>query len=113
MPISVQTRTIGADVTVLSIVGRMHLGTQLQDLEETVKKLVAGGCRKLVLDLSQVEYVDSAAIGMLMMANGSIQEAGGKMHIAGANERVLTTMRIAHADQVLSMVADVEAAGTF
>ncbi|MBI4902496.1 MAG: STAS domain-containing protein [Acidobacteria bacterium] len=110
MPITVQSRTAGSDVTVLAIKGRMHLGTQLQDLEENVRKQVASGCRKLVLDLSEVEYVDSAALGMLMMGYGTMQEAGGKLHIAGTSERVLGTMRIAHADKVLPLFPDADQA---
>ena len=114
MPITVQSQSVEPDITVLSVKGRMHLGTQLQDLEETVRKQIAGGCRKLVLDLSGVEYVDSAALGMLMMSYGSMREVGGKFHIAGANERVMGTMRIAHADKVLTLFSDAsEASSSF
>lgn len=110
MPITVESRSLESNVTLVAIKGRMHLGTQLQDLEEAVRKQISGGCRKLALDLSGVEYIDSAALGMLMMCFGTMQEAGGKLHVAGAGERVLGTMRIAHADRVLPLFASTDEA---
>ncbi|MBI3208275.1 MAG: STAS domain-containing protein [Candidatus Solibacter usitatus] len=103
MPITIQTRSIDPDISVLTLAGRMHLGTQLQDLEDSVRKQIAAGARKLILDIAGVDYLDSAALGMLLMCSGVMEETGGKMALAGASAKVLQVMKVSHADKVLTL----------
>jgi anti-anti-sigma factor len=55
-----------------------------------VQKLVAGGARKLVIDLQSVTYVDSASIGCLMDIYRLMQEKSGAVKLAGVQPRVET-----------------------
>jgi anti-anti-sigma factor len=50
--------------------------------------MVRQGLRKLVLDLSGVDFIDSAGIGVLAVCFGSMEKKGGKVAIAGATGRV-------------------------
>ena len=55
-----------------------------------VSEVVEGGSRNLVLDLSQVQYVDSASIGCLMDIYRTVNDASGTVKLVGLQERVET-----------------------
>lgn len=52
--------------------------------------LLESGTKKLVIDLSQVNYLDSASIGCLMDIYRSANEASGSVKLVGLHERVET-----------------------
>ena len=72
------------DLTVVELTGHLNLGNELMTVENAVKRVIDEGARKLVIDVTKLEYIDSAGIGMLVACNGQIERAGGKMRVAGA-----------------------------
>ncbi|MBL8221189.1 MAG: STAS domain-containing protein [Bryobacterales bacterium] len=105
-----QIQTIEPDITVLPIKGRLNLGTNLTFLEIEIKKLINGGAKKLILDLSELTYIDSAGIGMLMNMWGQSNQAGGKLVVAGAQGTVAESFSIVHLDRVIPLHPDVNSA---
>lgn len=53
-------------VSVIAAQGRLTLGGETQQLREAVKKVLAGGQRRLVLDLGKLDYIDSSGLGTLV-----------------------------------------------
>ncbi len=49
------------------------------DLRLMLKEQIDQGCRELVLDLRQVEMIDSTGIGLLIAAHNSLNKSGGKL----------------------------------
>ncbi len=70
-------------VTVLSLSGRVTLGDESSQLRNTIKQLLAQGKKRLVLDLADVSYVDSAGLGTLVAAYTSARNEGGDVRLAG------------------------------
>jgi anti-sigma B factor antagonist len=79
-----QTRAVDPDITVVELSGRLNLGNTLQSIESALHKLIADGARKLVIDLAQLTYIDSAGMGMLIGCNGRIEQAGGSLRTDSA-----------------------------
>ena len=86
------------------------MGNQLQGLEWAVDEAIRGGQKRIVLDLSQVGYVDSAAVGVLVGCSGVAKNAGGDLRIAGVTDRVKTILKLTRVDAVLHLDATTEAA---
>jgi anti-anti-sigma factor len=63
-----------------------------------------------VLDLSGVDFIDSAGIGVLAVWLGSVERNGGKVAIAGATGRVKASLELTHLDRVAAMYLDVASA---
>jgi anti-sigma B factor antagonist len=103
-------RQVEPDLTVVELTGHLNLGNELMTVENAVKRLIEGGARKLVIDVTKLEYIDSAGIGMLVACNGQIERAGGKMRVAGAQGTVARAFEIVHLDRITSLDADVDAA---
>ncbi len=60
-------------VTVLALSGRIVLGPESSALREKVKNLIAEGKKKIVLNMTDVTYIDSAGLGMLVAAHVSAE----------------------------------------
>ena len=95
------------DVTVVVMKGRLRLGNSLGYAENTINRLIEAGTRKLVIDLSGVESIDSSGLGMLIYCGGRMEQTGGCVRIAGAVESVARVFEISHAARVLQMDPDV------
>ena len=94
------------DVTGISCSGRFTLGNRLSEMEGLMNSLFEDGVRKLVLDLTHVEFVDSAGLGLIMRASGEIEQLGGKLRISGANEQVRRLFHITHTGTILALDPD-------
>jgi anti-sigma B factor antagonist len=103
-------RTIEPDITVYTISGSIHLGNRLMSLETAIKRLIAEGTRKLVIDLAGLHHIDSAGIGMLMISNAEMEKNGGQLRIAGASGLVAKSFAIVHLQRIVVIEADVESA---
>ena len=79
-------------------------------LEAAVKRVIQDGARKLVIDVTKLEYIDSAGIGMLVGCNGQMDRAGGKMRVAGAQGTVAKAFEVVHMDRIMALDADVDSA---
>jgi anti-anti-sigma factor len=67
----------------------------------------------MIIDLTQVPYIDSAGIGVLMGAHASREQAGRKLALAGVNQRVQQALEITKVFQFFSVypsVAEAESA---
>ena len=103
-------RQVEPDVTVVELTGHLNLGNELMTVEAAVKRLIEEGARKLVIDVTKLDYIDSAGIGMLVGCNGQMDRAGGKMRVAGAQGTVAKAFEVVHMDRIMSLDADVDAA---
>lgn len=63
-----------------------------------------------ILDLSGVEYMDSAGMGAIINYYVSAQRRGNKLIAAGANYRVVELFKLTHVDSLIPMTANVEEA---
>src|SRR5262249_3110691 len=104
------TRTIDPDITLVEISGRLGFGSELVALGGAVKRLIEDGARKLILDLTGLDHIDSAGMGMLMACSGMMEQNGGQLLVAGARGMVAKAFYIVHMDRIVKMNADVESA---
>jgi anti-sigma B factor antagonist len=103
-------RKVEPDLTVVELTGHLNLGNELMSVENAVKRAIDEGARKLVIDVTRLDYIDSAGIGMLVACNGQIERAGGKMRVAGAQGTVAKAFEIVHMDRITSLDGDIDSA---
>lgn len=107
--VETKTQQIG-DVTVVEMSGRLHLGTSLSYAENTINRLIDGGTRKLVIDLSHLDHMDSSGLGMLIFCSGRMDQSGGRLRVAGALPAVVRVFEISHANRVMQFDSDLASA---
>src|SRR5579871_5849001 len=57
-----KTRQADPDITIFEIAGRLNLGNSLMAVENTIRRLIEDGTRKLVIDLASLTAIDSSGI---------------------------------------------------
>jgi anti-anti-sigma factor len=87
------------NASVLKISGPMLL-SNLFDFQPAVR---AENAPLIVLDLSDVPYMDSAALGTLVHVEVSSKHRGRKLVLAGVNERVATLLQVTNVDKVFKI----------
>jgi len=97
------TRQVG-DVTVLDISGRITLGEGNVMLREIVRELVDQGSRKIVLNLREVQYVDSSGLGELVKTHTTVRNRSGQLRLANLNKRIHDLLQMTR----LAAVFDIE-----
>ena len=81
-------------VTVLDVEGKILLGEGDEVLRHTVRSLIAGGTRKLLLNLADVPYVDSAGLGELVRCHTRMVQAGGSVKLLNLTSRMQDLLSI-------------------
>jgi anti-sigma B factor antagonist len=74
-------------VTVLVLAGRVTLGEGSNLLRARLKDLLSQGKTRLVLDLAEVGYIDSAGLGTLVAGFTSAQNQGANLKLANLTKR--------------------------
>lgn len=106
----IKTRLIEPATTVVEIAGRLNLGNSLSYVETAIKKLIADGSRKIVVDIAGLTFIDSAGVGMLISCAGDMDQAGGVFRIAGATGPVAKVFDVVHMNRIADLDPDVETA---
>jgi anti-sigma B factor antagonist len=91
--------------------GRFALGRESQRVETIVDELVKAGRTRAILDLTGVNYVDSAGIGLIALASGRLKEAGGKLVAVAAEGRVLEMLKMTQVNRIVEVFPTMQEAG--
>lgn len=93
-------------VIVVDTSGRVTLGEGSSTLRTTIRALVAGGSRQIVLNMAEVTYMDSSGLGELLAAHTSVSTAGGELKLLNLSKRVRDILEITRLDTVFEIFED-------
>jgi anti-sigma B factor antagonist len=105
MPVSTSIGRHDDGCAVVTLTGPITLGSSLSLAESQVRSLINGGARRVVLDLSRVDYIDSAGLGMLIYVYGSLCSKGGALRLCGVAPRVMALLSLTRTDTLLGIDA--------
>ena len=110
MFLQIETRRIEPGITVLELTGKIALGRESQRIETLVHDLLRQNEKKIILDITRVDHLDSTGIGILAYCYGTVNRSGGDLRIAGAAGKVLHLLQITRLDGVLPLCSTLQAA---
>jgi anti-sigma B factor antagonist len=84
---TITTREV-SHVTIVDISGRITLGDETGLLRDTVRQLIAAGKKKIVLNLAQVDYIDSSGVGELVGSFTTVRNSGGELKLLNLTKKV-------------------------
>jgi anti-sigma B factor antagonist len=91
--VKLTTRQVG-DVTVIDAAGRITLGEGASTLRDAIKEAVNAGNKKILLNLGEVNYIDSSGIGELVSAYTTVTNQGGHLKLLALNKRIQDLLQI-------------------
>ena len=89
----IEERAVG-DVVVLDLKGRVTLGDGDELLKDKVNSLVNRGFKKIVLNLAEVPYVDSAGLGEIVRTYTTVSRQGGSLKLLNLTKRITDLLSI-------------------
>jgi anti-sigma B factor antagonist len=97
-------------VEVVKVNGRVELGEGSAAIREVVRDLLARGRKKIVLDLADVDYIDSAGLGALVSAFTSVRNEGGDLKLVYLTKKVQDLLQMTKLYTVFDIYDDEVAA---
>ena len=93
MKMTASTRQVGG-VTVVDISGRIELGEESAAVRDLVSKLLSNGHKQILLNLGDVNYIDSSGLGALVSSFTSARKQGGELKLLNLTDRVTDLMQM-------------------
>ena len=89
----IDERKVG-DVVVLDVQGRVMLGEGDEILKDKVNSLLNQSHKKIVLNLAEVPYIDSAGLGEIVRTFTTVSRQGGSLKLLNLTKRITDLLAI-------------------
>ncbi|MBP1595032.1 MAG: anti-anti-sigma factor [Acidobacteria bacterium] len=89
----IDTRSVG-DISVLDCSGKITLGEGTMAIRNTVREVLKNGGKKIVLNLADVNYIDSSGIGELVSSYTTVTNQGGHLKLLNLTKKIQELLAI-------------------
>jgi anti-sigma B factor antagonist len=90
---NITERQVG-DITVLDLEGKILLGEGDIQLKQYVSDLITRGVRRVLLNCSEVPYMDSSGLGEVVRCYTAVKRAGGELKLVNLTKRLIDLLTI-------------------
>ncbi len=105
----IQMRIIG-DVRILDCSGQIRLGEGTMAVRNAVRDALDSGTKKIILNLEEVNYIDSSGVGELMRTYTSVLNQGGQLKLLHLTKRIRELLAITKLLTIFDVFDDERAA---
>jgi len=105
----IDVRTIG-DAKILDCSGKITLGEGTISIRTTVRDLLESGSKKIILNLAEITYIDSAGIGELVSTYTTVLNNGGRLKLLNLTNKIQQLLAITKLLTVFETFENEEAA---
>jgi anti-sigma B factor antagonist len=91
-------------VTVLALKGRITVG-EVTPVREKITQLLAEGRNKIVLDLANVDYIDSTGLGNLVISYTQVKKTDGALKLVNLNKRNVELLALTRLHTIFEVFA--------
>lgn len=103
MILKIEQTSISPDIDVFVMSGRLTMGSDSQQVEWNLAKLLKEHHKKVIFDLSNVNFLDSSGIGILVMCHAKLKKTGGALRIAGAQGMVRQIIEMTNVNKLVEL----------
>ena len=98
------------DVAVLHLQGKIMGGPDATSLHEKLHELIEEGQLKVVVDLTDVDWMNSSGLGILIGGLSALRKSGGDLKLASVTEKIDEVLHITKLDRVFDVYGDIDSA---
>lgn len=109
VPLKIEENTLER-ISILALQGRIVLGDGTDQLRDKVHELIDAGRNRLIVILSDVDYVDSSGLAVLISCMRTAQRKGGDLKLVHPSRRVKDILHITRLNTVLEAFDTLELA---
>jgi anti-sigma B factor antagonist len=81
-------------VTILDLKGKITLGEGDEALREKINQLISGNKKRILLNLAEVPYIDSAGLGEVVRTYTTVSRQGGQLKLVNLTKRIVDLLTI-------------------
>ena len=96
--------------SILKVISKKMLGYEANDFHEAIENAIDNNKMKIVVDLSNVQFISSWGIGILMYGYTTTTNGGGEFRLAAVSEKIIEMLKKTKLDSVFEKFATVEEA---
>lgn len=93
-------------IKILDLQGRLTVGPAATQARDAVNRLCTAGSSRIVLNLADVDYIDSTGLGTLVICFTTLQKAGGGLKLLNLNKRNLELLLLTKLSTVFQLFND-------
>jgi len=112
MPLTKHKLNVFGEVVVLHLRGKLMGGPESSEVTDELKAQITAGKRKFVIDLGEVEWMNSSGLGLLIGGLTSIRNVGGSLYLARVTGKIESLLVITKLSTVFDSTSTVEEALT-
>ena len=101
MSLQVEKSQPSPELAILTLSGKLTMGPESRQLDQTITGLIKDGVKHVVVDLSHLEGIDSTGAGILVVCHSKLHKVQGSLRIAGAQGIVHETLLMIHVDRLV------------
>jgi anti-sigma B factor antagonist len=90
---TITTREV-SHVTIVDLNGRIILGKETGQLRDTIRQLIAAGKKKIILNLANIDYIDSSGVGELVSSYTAVRNSGGDLKLLSLTKKVQDVLHV-------------------
>lgn len=95
---------------VIEFKGKLKGGPDAEDFHKTIQSFLDEGRKNVIIDMSDVSFVDSAGLGILVRGYTTLKNAGGEMKLAAISNKVSGVLAVTKLNSVFEQYPSVEEA---
>ncbi len=104
----IETRTVG-DVRILDCSGKITLGEGTMSVRNAVLDILKSGAKYIVLNLADVNYIDSSGVGELVSTYTTVVNKGGRLKLLNLTKKIRELLAITKLLTVFEVFEDEKA----
>jgi anti-sigma B factor antagonist len=109
MPLEVHQREVEG-IIILDLSGRLVLGPDASDLRRNFDQLQIRKKNQVILNMKELEYIDSTGLGTLVIGHSATEDAGGAMKLLNLSKRSAQLLILTKLTTVFEIYDDEQAA---
>jgi len=98
------------NAAVISFKGKLRGGPDAQKFQDQVGNYIEGGKKNIIVDMENVNFVDSSGIGSIVRAFSTVKDAGGKLVLAGVSDKISGLLSITKLNSIFDQYPNIEEA---
>jgi anti-sigma B factor antagonist len=109
MALQVQQKEVEG-IVILKLEGRLVAGPESGEFRSKITELISTDQKSIILDMKQVDFIDSTGLGTLVVAHTQLQKIGGSVKLLNVSKRNVQLLVLTKLSTVFEMFDDEQAA---
>jgi anti-sigma B factor antagonist len=93
-------------VTIVDLRGKIDFGDGSATLRQTLADLMAGEAKKVLLNMKEVDFVDSSGIGEMVRGHVHLAKIGGQLKLVNLSKHMNMLLQVTHLNKVFEIFDD-------